>query len=80
MPKFALVIVYCSVGYRSERIGEKLQDAGFINVQNLYGGIFKWVNEGMPVYNSIGPTKQVHGYSRSWGVWLQKGEKVYGKE
>lgn len=78
--KSALVVVYCSVGYRSERIGEKLQKAGYSNVQNLYGGIFKWVNEGLPVYNRQAQTQQVHAYSRSWGVWLQKGEKVYGKE
>ena len=38
------IIVYCSVGYRSERVGEKLQKAGYSNVKNLYGGIF-WVEE-----------------------------------
>jgi len=73
------IIVYCSVGYRSERVGEKLLGAGYTNVQNLYGGIFKWVNSGLPVVNAHGKTKQVHAYSRSWGVWLQKGEKVYGE-
>lgn len=80
IPRSAPVIVYCSVGYRSERVGEKLQQAGFTNVQNLYGGIFKWVNEGEPVYNAKGQTEKVHAYAKSWGIWLQKGEKVYGKE
>lgn len=77
--KSAPVVVYCSVGYRSERVGEQLQQAGFTNVQNLYGGLFKWVNEEKPIFNSKGRTQQVHAYSGSWGVWLQKGEKVYGK-
>jgi rhodanese-related sulfurtransferase len=77
IPKSASIIVYCSVGYRSEKIGEKLQNAGYTNVLNLYGGIFKWVNDGMPVYNREGETQQVHAYSKSWGVWLQKGEKIY---
>jgi rhodanese-related sulfurtransferase len=71
------IVVYCSVGYRSERVGETLQEAGFTNVQNLYGGIFEWVNQGHPVYNKKGKTEKVHAYSRSWGVWLRKGEKVY---
>ncbi|PRY07394.1 rhodanese-related sulfurtransferase [Pontibacter ummariensis] len=75
--KDKLVVVYCSVGYRSERVGEKLQQAGFTNVLNLYGGLFEWVNRGFPVYNRAGVTQQVHAYSELWGMWLQKGEKVY---
>jgi len=72
------VIVYCSVGYRSERIGEKLVDLGFANVYNLYGGIFEWVNQGQPVQNQDGnATEDVHCYSKLWGVWLERGSKVY---
>lgn len=78
--KSKLIIVYCTVGYRSERISEKLKAAGYTNVQNLYGGIFEWVNQGYPVYNSVGKTNKVHTYSKAWGKWLQKGEKVYGSE
>ena len=71
------IVVYCSVGYRSEKIAEKLLAAGFTNVANLYGGIFEWVNQGNPVYDEKGETDQVHAYSRTWGIWLKKGEKVY---
>ena len=71
------VVVYCSVGYRSEKITEKLLAAGFKNVSNLYGGIFEWVNQGHPVVNQTGATQEVHAYSRSWGVWLRKGKKIY---
>ena len=39
------IIVYCSIGVRSEEIGEKLKTAGFENVKNLRGGLFKWFNE-----------------------------------
>ncbi|WP_068838968.1 rhodanese-like domain-containing protein [Pontibacter akesuensis] len=79
LPKDHPIVVYCSVGYRSEQVGEKLRKAGFTNVQNLYGGIFGWVNQGYPVYDSEGKTTKVHAYSRAWGVWLKKGEKVYDK-
>jgi rhodanese-related sulfurtransferase len=71
------IIVYCSVGYRSEKVAEKLIAAGFTHVQNLYGGIFEWVNEGQPVYDTGGATQKVHAYNRSWGIWLKKGKKVY---
>ncbi|WP_370089913.1 rhodanese-like domain-containing protein [Ekhidna sp.] len=78
IPKDKEVIVYCSVGYRSERVGEKLQKAGYTNVKNLYGGIFGWKNEGNEVVgmNNL-PTDSVHVYNRLWGKWLFKGTKVY---
>ena len=72
------VIVYCSVGYRSEKVSEKLKEKGFINVKNLYGGIFEWVNQGEKVVDAYGKaTSKVHAYNKLWGVWLDKGEKVY---
>lgn len=72
------VIVYCSVGYRSEKITQKLIDAGYTNVSNLYGGIFEWVNQKNTVVDSNNqPTQRIHAYSKTWGVWLSRGEKVY---
>ena len=38
IPKDKKIILYCSVGYRSEKIAEKLVNEGFTNVYNLYGG------------------------------------------
>ncbi len=78
VPKDAPVVVYCSVGYRSEKVGEKLRAAGFSNVKNLYGSLFEWVNQGNAVVDSTGrPTRRVHAYSRTWGIWLKGGDKVY---
>lgn len=66
----AHIVVYCSVGKRSEIVGEKLQKAGFKNVQNLRGGIFQWANENRPLVDADGPTQNVHPYDRKWGQWL----------
>lgn len=78
IPRDAKVVVYCSVGYRSERIGEKLQKAGYEHVYNLYGGIFEWVNQDNEVVNKAGiPTQTVHTYNKLWSQWLRKGEKVW---
>jgi rhodanese-related sulfurtransferase len=77
LPQNSPIVVYCSVGYRSEKITEQLLAAGYSNVSNLYGGIFEWINEGLVVENDIGATNRVHAYSPAWGIWLNKGEKVY---
>jgi rhodanese-related sulfurtransferase len=72
------IVVYCSVGYRSEKISEKLKKAGFTDVSNLYGGIFEWVNQGYPVVDGKEKvTENIHAYNKTWGVWLNKGMKVY---
>lgn len=71
------VVVYCSIGVRSERLGERLHALGFRQVRNLYGGLFEWVNEGLPVYNAQGLTQHVHPYSALWGAWLKRGQKTY---
>ena len=72
------IVVYCSVGKRSEDITNKLKAAGYTNVKNLYGGIFEWVNEGNKVVDSTNvAVNKVHAYNHIWGMWLQKGEKVY---
>ncbi len=76
--KNAPIIVYCSIGVRSEDIGERLQKAGYTNIKNLYGGIFEWKNHGNAVY---GPkqieTDSVHAFDKEWGKLLKKGVKVY---
>ena len=72
------IIVYCSVGYRSEKIAEKLLGLGFTNVVNLYGGVFEWVNQDKPVVDQTGNnTDLIHAYSKKWGIWLNEGVKVY---
>jgi len=72
------ILVYCSVGYRSEKVTEQLLEAGFTNVSNLYGGIFEWKNRGGEVVDTAGRvTENVHAFDRTWGIWLRKGKKVY---
>ncbi len=72
------IVVYCSIGVRSEQIGEKLQAAGYTNVKNLYGGIFQWKGEGEKVVDSSGlSTERVHAFSKLWGKLLTNAQKVY---
>lgn len=76
--KNAKIVVYCSLGVRSEIIADKLIREGYTNVYNLYGGIFEWKNANFKVIDTLGnATEKVHTFNKSWSKWLTKGEKVY---
>ncbi len=76
--KNQLIVVYCSIGVRSEIIGHELKNAGYTHVKNLYGGIFEWKNKNFSIVNSQETeTDSVHAFSKEWSKWLQKGIKVY---
>ena len=65
------IVVYCSVGYRSARIAEWLEQAGFTHVYNLEGSIFQWANEGRIMFKDDCPTIFVHPYNAVWGRLLK---------
>ncbi|MEM0543769.1 rhodanese-like domain-containing protein [Flavobacterium sp. j3] len=76
--KEATIIVYCSIGVRSEKIGERLLKLGYKNVFNLYGGIFEWKHQGGKVVNNQNvETDEIHTFNKEWSVYLAKGKKVY---
>lgn len=71
LDKTDTIVVYCTIGYRSEKIAEKLKKKGYKNVYNLYGGIIQWANDSNQVCSPNGMTTDfVHTYDESWGKWL----------
>lgn len=66
------LVLYCSVGYRSSILAERLAESGFQNVRNLEGSIFRWANEGRPLYRGSTPVEVVHPYDDSWGRFLDR--------
>ena len=69
--KDAKIVVYCSIGYRSEKIATKLRKQGYKNVYNLYGSIFEWANMGYDLKDKENKlTSTVHTYNKSWSKWL----------
>lgn len=77
-PRDTMIVVYCSIGYRSEIVARKMEKMGFENVHNLYGGIFEWKNNGNEVEGEDGEaTEKVHTYDQFWAPLLEKGEAVY---
>ena len=71
------IVVYCSVGYRSAGVAQTLQDQGFTSVFNLKGSIFRWANEGRPVYREGQAVAAVHPYDASWGTLLTDSLHAY---
>lgn len=64
------IVTYCSVGYRSAAMADRLRKAGFSNVSNLRGSIFQWANEGRPLYRDGARVEKVHPYDKIWGRLL----------
>jgi rhodanese-related sulfurtransferase len=68
------VVIYCSVGYRSSKLAQRLREAllraGARGVYNLRGGLFAWHNTGRPTVKGSQATYEVHPYSRRWSHYL----------
>ena len=76
--KETLIVVYCTLGIRSETVADQLIKAGYGNVKNLYGGICEWKNKDYKLLDSTNTeTENVHTFSKQWSKWLVKGTKVY---
>jgi rhodanese-related sulfurtransferase len=66
------IVVYCSVGYRSSALAERLQRAGFTKVFNLEGSIFAWANEQRPLWRGKERVEVVHPFDAKWGQLLDQ--------
>ncbi|XP_077996226.1 uncharacterized protein LOC144449550 [Glandiceps talaboti] len=76
------IVMYCSLGYRSSILADKLQkaiqskdddnhDFEGAEIYNMEGGIFKWANEGSPMVDVTGSsTKYAHPFNAVFGKLL----------
>lgn len=78
IPKDGMIVVYCTIGDRSQRIAEKLIKAGYTQVYFLYGGMIEWINQGNPVYTETEiQTPQIYLNKKEWSPWLEKGKPIF---
>lgn len=71
VPTQRLIVVYCSVGWRSSELATRLIDSGRTNVANLEGSIFAWANENRPLEAAGQPVTKVHPYNTTFGRLLR---------
>jgi rhodanese-related sulfurtransferase len=66
------IVIYCSIGYRSAVLVQKLQQKGYTEVFNLEGSIFQWANEGRSLYYFHQRVAHVNPYSKLWQFLLHQ--------
>lgn len=71
------VVVYCSVGWRSSILAQRLKAAGRTNVTNYAGSIFAWANAEQPVQSTTGTVKTVHPFDSYWGRYLKPEHRAF---
>lgn len=49
VPKNRPILVYCAVGSRSAQVVNYLARQGYPEIYNLYGGIYSWSQNGLPI-------------------------------
>ncbi len=76
LPKDRPIVTYCSVGYRSAALAKQLGAAGYTQVTNLEGSIFRWANENRPLVHDGHPTDKVHPYNALWGMLVEKAHRA----
>jgi rhodanese-related sulfurtransferase len=71
-----MVVLYCSVGYRSARMANRLQKIlppdSDTQLYNLSGGVFLWHNQNRPLEDDLGPTEYMHPYNAAHKSLLKR--------
>lgn len=71
------LLIYCTIGVRSNKVAKQLSDLGF-EVYDMKEGILGWANQELPLVNEANsPTNKVHTYNKSFSNLLKKGTAVY---
>jgi rhodanese-related sulfurtransferase len=65
------VVFYCTIGYRSSVLAQRLADDRFQSA-NLRGGLLRWIHEGGAITDRFNQaTKTVHVYGSKWNILPQ---------
>lgn len=62
-----VVLVYCTIGWRSAGFAESMRKQG-LAVVNVKGGLLAWAHAGGTFHHQGLPTKNVHVYSREYNL------------
>ncbi len=64
----AVVVTYCTIGYRSGLYAQQLRAAGW-DARNLAGSLLAWTHAGGELVDAQGrPTRRLHVYGERWDL------------
>lgn len=66
------VVLYCSVGWRSSELAQRIDGSLGVPVHDLEGSIFAWANAGRPLERDGRPAHEVHPFDATWGRLLDE--------
>ena len=72
----ATIIAYCTIGYRSGKYAQKMQQRG-VKILNLEGSLLAWSHVQGKLVNDQGVTNQVHVFGRQWQLAAENYEAVW---
>lgn len=72
----AQVIAYCTIGYRSGKYAQKMQQQG-VEILNLEGSLLAWSHIQGKLINRDGITNKVHIFGRQWQLTSEDYEPVW---
>jgi sodium/bile acid cotransporter 7 len=71
-----LVVVYCTIGYRSGELVKKLARRK-VKARNLVGSILMWTHARQPLYRGGKPTNKLHVYGATWDLAKSGIQTIY---
>ena len=78
IPKQQPLLIYCTVGVRSNSLANQLTQKGFTEVFELKRGILGWKNADLPLMNNMGQlTDEIHVYNEFFVSFLKRGKAIY---
>jgi len=57
------IVVYCSEGLRAAKLSQRIRNLGYQNIYLLDGSIYRWANEGRPLWRDDSRVKIVKVYN-----------------
>lgn len=72
----AIVVAYCTIGYRSGKYVDQLRKQG-INILNLEGSLLAWSHIQGELTNTTGSTDKIHVFGRQWQLTADSYQPVW---
>ena len=72
----AIIVAYCTIGYRSGKYAERLRKKG-INILNLEGSLLAWSHIRGKLINATGSTNKIHVFGRKWQLTADSYQPVW---